>query len=180
MKEQIKNKPEDLKSVTCSFCHSDDARWLCTYEDVTIVKCRSCGFIYRNPRLKNDVTYEFYKRQYYDDYKEIEGLISGSRKELFRKALRELDSRLYSPSRKILDIGCGQGHFLKIARDSGWHCAGVELAPSACQFAKDIFGIEIINKSIEETRVILKVTEYLSENFQKKAHGLFFFSCSPL
>lgn len=32
------------------------------------------------------------------------------------------------PPGKLLDVGCGTGEFLRLARDSGWDVAGTELS----------------------------------------------------
>ncbi|MFQ5802357.1 MAG: class I SAM-dependent methyltransferase [Candidatus Methylomirabilales bacterium] len=37
---------------------------------------------------------------------------------------------------RLLDIGCGAGHFLKVAKDSGWEVVGVEPAPPAVDHAR--------------------------------------------
>jgi SAM-dependent methyltransferase len=46
--------------------------------------------------------------------------------------------------RKILDIGCGPGFFLKRGRERGWKGLGIEPSRQAAEFAKEL-GIEVMN-----------------------------------
>ncbi|RPJ79538.1 MAG: class I SAM-dependent methyltransferase, partial [Alphaproteobacteria bacterium] len=40
----------------------------------------------------------------------------------------------------LLDVGCGSGLFLKVAKQSGWQVCGMEISPALCEFAKDFSG----------------------------------------
>ncbi len=50
---------------------------------------------------------------------------------------------------KLLDIGCGNGEFLKIAQDIGYDVQGVEFDPAACAAAAG-FGLKVFQGSLEE------------------------------
>jgi SAM-dependent methyltransferase len=39
-------------------------------------------------------------------------------------------------ARRLLDVGCGSGGFLGVARDLGWQCAGIEMDPAAAAKAR--------------------------------------------
>jgi ubiquinone/menaquinone biosynthesis C-methylase UbiE len=93
---------------------------------------------------------EFYSLDYYGEYEGMEERISNARLGLFRKVLLQLDKEVKTKSRRLLDVGCGQGHFLKMAQDAGWQVEGVELAKSVCDYAQKNFGIGVINKNLEE------------------------------
>ena len=46
--------------------------------------------------------------------------------------------------RSLLDVGAGNGLFLKIAREeSGWNARGIELSVPAVEFAKSVLSVEI-------------------------------------
>lgn len=147
---RLLSQTDKWELVNCNLCGSDHFREVCSYGAIKIVKCTTCGFIYRNPRLKENMNREFYSFDYYGGYKTIEEYISNARLPLFKRILSKLGDKLRSNSRKLLDIGCGQGYFLKLAKDLGWQVEGVELAKSACNYAKQEFGIDVVNKSIEE------------------------------
>ena len=49
---------------------------------------------------------------------------------------------------KVLDVGCGSGQFLGLARQMGWDCHGVEIDPVAARVACDA-GATIVSSRIE-------------------------------
>jgi len=51
-------------------------------------------------------------------------------------------NRVGSPGR-LLDIGCGNGAFLKLAKDMGWHVCGCEIDPKAVTACRSV-GIDVI------------------------------------
>jgi SAM-dependent methyltransferase len=50
---------------------------------------------------------------------------------------------------RILDVGCYIGTFLHYLQTHGWDVTGVELDPSAVRFARERFGLEILNCPLE-------------------------------
>jgi SAM-dependent methyltransferase len=136
--------------VNCNLCGVNKPVRVCNYNEIKIVRCKDCGLIYRNPRLKEEMNREFYSLDYYGEYEGMEERISNARLGLFRKVLLQLDKEVKTKSRRLLDVGCGQGHFLKMAQDAGWQVEGVELAKSVCDYAQKNLGIEVMNKSLKE------------------------------
>lgn len=45
----------------------------------------------------------------------------------------------------LLDIGCGPGVSVKLAKERGWQATGVEPNPYAVHYAQEHFGLDIIN-----------------------------------
>ncbi|MFY9607523.1 MAG: class I SAM-dependent methyltransferase [Blastocatellia bacterium] len=94
-------------------------------EGIRLMRCGSCSLVFHST-----FTDEAELREYYDDYYDGENLafspITDSR---FRGLLRSLES--YRQSNHILDVGCGSGHFLKVAIEMGWKAHGTEIASSA-------------------------------------------------
>jgi len=45
---------------------------------------------------------------------------------------------------RILDVGCGNGAFLARMKRLGWQCTGIETDPQAAQFARDSFGLNVL------------------------------------
>jgi len=143
------NKNE-LEYVTCNLCGSSEYVDVANIHNMQIVRCKKCGLIYRNPRRKEFLNREFYSQQYYGNYTKIEEGIALARIKLYREVLRALEREGREYRGTILDVGCGQGHFLKLAKDKGWEVHGVEVAKSACEYAKARFNIDVKNLSIED------------------------------
>jgi len=75
-----------------------------------------------------------------------------SKKGLFSEGLKTI-LKLTGRKGRILDIGCGHGYFLKMARDSGWAVEGIEIADSHAEHGRKNFGLTIYNKPLSELRL---------------------------
>ena len=51
---------------------------------------------------------------------------------------------------RLLDVGCGNGRFLAQMRKLGWEVVGVEPDPEAVRIAKERFGLEVFQGTLEE------------------------------
>ncbi len=51
---------------------------------------------------------------------------------------------------RLLDVGCGNGRFLAQMRELGWEVTGVEPDPIAVQVARERFGLEVFQGTLEE------------------------------
>lgn len=51
---------------------------------------------------------------------------------------------------RLLDIGCGNGHFLFIMKKTGWSTMGVEIDPESARIARDLYKLTIFNGHLEE------------------------------
>lgn len=95
------------------------------HEGIRLMRCGSCGLVFHNA-----FTDEEELREYYVDYYDGENLaFSPITDRRFRDLLRSFES--YRESNQILDVGCGSGHFLKVALEMGWNAHGTEIASSA-------------------------------------------------
>ena len=70
-----------------------------------------------------------------------------NRRYLFEKYLAVINSM--KDGGTILDIGCGQGYFLDLARETGWKVTGVDLSEKACEFIREEYGIEAIQGQLQ-------------------------------
>jgi SAM-dependent methyltransferase len=52
----------------------------------------------------------------------------------------------------VLDVGCGHGWYLKILGDRGWNATGVEHDRNAARKGRDLYGVHILEGSLEEQR----------------------------
>lgn len=52
--------------------------------------------------------------------------------------------RRFQPKGKLLDIGSGWGHMLKLARENGYDVTGIEASPGVADLAAKAFGINAI------------------------------------
>lgn len=121
-----------LESYPCPVCGSEERRRLFVVKGFTLVRCRSCGMVYVNPRIRDDKVYDIYTNHYfrsdhagYDDYE----LAAHLRVRTFRRWYDMIEPHLLVRTGPALDIGCAAGYFLEVLREKGWEAEGIELDP---------------------------------------------------
>jgi len=138
--------------TSCNICGSNECHEICGIEispfliRSKLVKCAKCGFYYANPRLEQGAEEELYSRQYYQD--ETEGRWYELRISVFKRFLRE-SSRFLKKGR-LLDIGCGMGYFMDLAKNDGWEVKGTDISDYAVNYAREKFGSDIIKGDLED------------------------------
>ena len=67
---------------------------------------------------------------------------------------------------KLLDIGCGRGHFIYLMKKKGWSVYGSELSPTSAMSAKKKVGDDVIfiNDDLKETTD--KIEETIRRNLK--------------
>ncbi len=61
----------------------------------------------------------------------------------------------------VLDVGCGIGNFLELAKERGWECAGIDIDPDAIESAKQKTGIA----DLETIDVVTYAKKYPDKKF---------------
>lgn len=119
-----------------------------------ILECETCGFIHIDPVPSKDDLEKVYREEYYTEEKPqfIERVIEDLKwwNTVYDDRYEFLESRLDKKRRKILDIGCGPGYFLKRGLERGWKCFGVEPSKQASSHAKSL-GVEVINAFFDDS-----------------------------
>lgn len=72
--------------------------------------------------------------------------------------LKDLDR--YRKTGSLLEVGCGDGKFLKSAQGAGWGVTGVELSGKAVDIARKKYGINVLKGSLEEAAEGLKNSSF--------------------
>jgi len=121
--------------VSCYICGSGDDR---EFQQVIrrtddgsggtyrVAECRACGFLYINPRPAPDALIELYSKHsiyFREDYEPV-----SSEMPVLRGVLRDIQRFLRTGS--LLEIGCGRGELLEIARRAGFKVYGCDLQRS--------------------------------------------------
>ncbi|MFH1369613.1 MAG: class I SAM-dependent methyltransferase [Elusimicrobiota bacterium] len=145
-----------FENINCNLCGSDDYR-IKYYPSVTeynvdnifsasgsvmgtqqIVKCSKCGLIYVQPRVKDDIVTNAYRKSTDELYVSQ----ADAREKTFKDYIRLVDS--YVPKKgKILDVGAAAGFFLKAARDDGWDVHGTELSQWLSDYGNKRYNLDI-------------------------------------
>ena len=93
-------------------------------------RCDDCELIFCNPLpTENELEAVYASRYPYHLFRARRGLQAMQGVRRFRRARRLLRSNGTKGTR-LLDIGCGEGHFLRAARAAGWEVHGMDLPAS--------------------------------------------------
>ncbi|MBN1347550.1 MAG: class I SAM-dependent methyltransferase [Phycisphaerae bacterium] len=129
----------------CPACRSDRWSRRFTKNGWRIRACRACGsWFVANPPT-DDRLREIYRQEYFTEY-----LAQHAQEEeaaAWRAAVANARRRLalirrYAPrARTLLDVGCGTGAFLSVAREA-YECCGVDVSAEATAVVRDRLNVE--------------------------------------
>jgi 2-polyprenyl-3-methyl-5-hydroxy-6-metoxy-1,4-benzoquinol methylase len=136
----------------CPVCESPEAGVRYRITHFRVYDCRDCGLVYLWPRLTPEQVREMFSRL----YTEGEGSVPELRSyygftydddpanplvQLYESWLDTLER--HRRSGRILDIGCGTGLFLAVARRRGWEPYGVDDCAEAIAHARSEFRLDV-------------------------------------
>ncbi|MEM3485988.1 MAG: class I SAM-dependent methyltransferase [Candidatus Methanomethyliaceae archaeon] len=138
-----------MEYVRCDLCGADNSvpvlERIDRFSGSTFhyVGCRECGLIYLNPRPDATEILAYYPASYesYQALRATKGIELWLQKRAWR-ILAQFVSQ-YQTGRKLLDIGCATGEFLREMRARGFEVQGVEFNSFAATIAKDVYGLKV-------------------------------------
>lgn len=111
----------------------------------TITRCTGCGLAWVNPRLAEVAPAQ------------AEAAAAQERRaegppESERERAHDVLTRIERHARpgRLLDIGCGYGHLLKLAAERGWQAVGVNPNAKEAQYARTQMGVAVPARIVEE------------------------------
>lgn len=144
-------KKKYFENIKCYNCKND--AFVCEFYDkygFRHVRCSICGMVYVNPRLKEKIVHDLYSEDDYTQYYKIKLLpaLEYRKNVLAVNKYNQIVELLNKKKGKILDIGCGLGEVLSVFKEKGWDATAIEFNPFAADYAKEHFGISVVNKSV--------------------------------
>lgn len=134
---------DNLEQINCPICDLDDSKHLYTKDSLSVVTCRRCKLWYVNPRITSQTLEEEYIETYYPEDK-MERINTDSMEWLqMAERLTELE-KLCQQNGRLLDVGCGIGTFLNLARDEGWETYGVDPSKNGSAFAQERHKLNVV------------------------------------
>jgi SAM-dependent methyltransferase len=111
-----------------------------------IIACAMCGFRHVAPLPTEAELEHAYREAYYTEEKPSFIAYAGEDEEwqalASRDRLEAFERILPGSRRRILDVGCGPGYFLKAAKERGWRTTGIEPSRQASAHAREL-GIDV-------------------------------------
>lgn len=132
----------------CNLCKEREVKILLYEGKSKIVKCRKCGLIFRNPLPSlNDIKIasdNWYK------YGSTPQFWYENRLPIFKNNLKII-KRIKKENNRLLDIGCGYGYFLNLAKENGFEeVYGVDISDVTYEFAKKNFNLPVFKGTLKE------------------------------
>lgn len=142
-----------------------------------VVKCRACGLTYLGNPPPEERLYEDY---YGGPEPGPEEYRPGSPVPRLAELHAINEQRIarieqIRPAGRLLDIGCGRGHFLRTARDHGYRVAGVDVSERAVRYARSAFGLDASVETLDglvarpdrfEVLTLWHVLEHFADPFE--------------
>lgn len=151
-KERYRRKEQFFYSIkACPVCGSKDYNKLLSRFGLDIWRCRDCRHGFQNPRLKYKKATELYM----DDRSASDIYTAPLQIKIdwikYKYGVDLIELALGRKGRKILDLGCGAGVFLKIAYKDGWpECVGIDPNENYSKIYKEATGIQYIQGTLEK------------------------------
>ena len=139
----------NVHSISCILCGKDETDVVEEDEPpFRVVRCRHCGLIYVNPQPPQQELAEHYSKEtYYEEWTTVQ---AKERISLWNRRLKDVQK--YKKTGRLLDIGCGEGTFLKMAHDKGWEVQGTEISLYACHYAKEQYGLDVFRGDVKDKK----------------------------
>lgn len=103
--------------------------------------CKECGLAFL-AQEKEAIEEE---DRYWDTTKQesvyLDEKVETSTEEDFQKKINLIAT--FASGGRLLDVGCGTGQFLNLARSKGWEVCGLDISPQAARIAKEKYGIRV-------------------------------------
>ena len=131
-----------LEHINCPICEQDETELLFDKDALSVVICKQCQLRYVNPRVSRQTLEAEYTETYYPPDK-VERIRTDSMEWLqMHERLTELEQQHRTKGR-LLDVGCGIGTFLSLAREHGWEPSGIDPSKSGSAFAQEKYKLDV-------------------------------------
>ncbi len=140
------------REARCPVCGTPASHLRYSITRFRIYDCASCALVYLWPQIDDDEVRELFERLYTEGEGSVPELAtyydftwsdapSNPLVQLYERWLDALERE--RPPGRLLDIGCGTGLFLAVARRRGWQPYGVDDCTPAIAHARDHFGLDV-------------------------------------
>ncbi len=132
--------------VVCPQCGADTPEHRLALVVSEIVACRRCGQSYVAPRVSSahiERKLQLWAEQDVVDPERLNLIADPSSVAYYARFLVWVEQAMALPGRAILDIGCGTGAFLQVARSAGWSVRGIEIGRASADYAATRLGLEV-------------------------------------
>ncbi len=115
------------------------------------VQCGKCSTVFLNPMPTHETLSQLYPETYYSyqDFLQQQSPIKKFVKTALLMNAHTKDPHFEKPGR-VVDIGCGSGHFLYELKLKGWDTYGVEISDAAADVGRNAGHLDIFSGTLED------------------------------
>ena len=121
-----------MTASRCPLCAHPTAAEIAASGEARLVRCGACTLAYSDPPPRMDIIHGAYERLYGHDL--AVARVAGRRLAVFSDFFERVPP---SGEARLLDVGCGTGDFLLLARERGWQPTGIDVAERAAARARE-------------------------------------------
>ncbi|MEE2638885.1 MAG: class I SAM-dependent methyltransferase [Acidobacteriota bacterium] len=115
----------DREQVLCPLCQCCPQRFAVDFQGLSLARCLRCGLQFHCPR---PVLEQMATAVYGADYHRADEANADARHERhYGRQIAELERHHSSFGRRLLDVGCGAGAFVRFAGARGWDTEGTDV-----------------------------------------------------
>jgi SAM-dependent methyltransferase len=130
--------------ATCALCGGTNWRIVKQAGGTCVVRC-ACDLVFVTPMPSRDVIAQTYNHAYYSAWEKQ----ASARWKIWDRRMKLVTSLCPVPGR-LLDVGCGDGMFLKTAKALGWEVTGTELSPCSADAGS---GLDVLRGEVWEVEL---------------------------
>lgn len=123
-----------LENIPCAVCGSRRENLVTRENNLNIVRCAGCDYVFVNPRPCMADLKDFYE-EYYPDQTGLPESWGGEMAGIFSSAHAQLSAK--RGGGRILDIGSSYGHFLCQFDPSTWEATGIDPSSNAIAYCRE-------------------------------------------
>lgn len=135
-----------VATASCPLCAHDGGRFILQVYARRMVRCDRCRLVYRDPlpaRADDDTPPVLAPEE-----RAREERVAARRSRPFKRLLAEA-----GPPARLLDVGAGLGHFVKLAGEHGWQATGVDVDAAAVQYARGVLEVDVRHGDLRDLRL---------------------------
>lgn len=116
-------------------------------DSVRVIECINCSLVFVDPQPGPKSLPDHYDEHYYRSWLTEQ---RSKRVKMWERRIQHLEK--FKTTGRLLDVGCGEGLFLEIAKRRGWQTTGTEISGFAAEHAAKEAECEVFQGELPDAR----------------------------